>query len=142
MSSQCYVSRLKENGNPLEASDWEEPIRVQKADGSPLLNEADGITLDMTWFEVDGVPYVCWSQRLFANGENPGLVIAKADPDEPWKLAGQPVRIAENRFSWERDGCNAGPYVIVNEDTVYMVFSANGVVTAVCNGDYDSSGWP
>ena len=102
-------------------------MRVQLADGSPLLNEADGITLDMTWFEVDGVPYVCWSQRLFANGENPGLVIAKADPDEPWKLAGEPVRIAENRFSWERDGCNEGPYVIVNEDTVYMVFSANGV---------------
>lgn len=124
---QSYVAKLKEDGDPLKAQDWEEPVRVQKKDGSPLIHENDGISLDMTYFEVDGVSYACWSQRLFANGEHPGLMVAKIDKNEPWKLLNEPRRLSQDTFSWERDGCNEGAYVTVNNGTVYMVFSANGV---------------
>ena len=124
---QCYIARLKEEGDPLVASDWEEPVRVMAPDGEPLLEQTEGISLDMTYFEVDGTSYVCWSQRLFANGENPGLLIAETDPFEPWQLLSEPVRIASNDYGWEREGCNEGPYVIQNNGIVYMVFSANGV---------------
>lgn len=44
---------LKKNGNPMKAGDWEMPLRVVKKDGSYLYGE-EGITLDMTEFEVAG----------------------------------------------------------------------------------------
>lgn len=124
---QCYIARLEEGGDPLEINDWEEPVRVMDPDGNPLLEQSEGISLDMTYFEADGISYVCWSQRLFANGEAPGLLIAETDPYEPWQLLSEPVRIADNTYSWERDGCNEGPYVLKKDDLIYMVFSANGV---------------
>ena len=58
---QCHMMKLKKGGNILNPEDWEDPVRVKKMDGSYLTEE--GITLDMTHFEVNGISYLVWSYR-------------------------------------------------------------------------------
>lgn len=58
---QAHVMQLKKGGNILNIHDWEDPIRVRRQEGTYL---ADGsITLDMTYFMVEKVAFVAWSER-------------------------------------------------------------------------------
>ena len=62
-SPQCHMMRLREGGSILCPEDWEEPVRVCRADGRPLAGENNDITLDMTHFTAGGRDYLAWSYR-------------------------------------------------------------------------------
>lgn len=128
-NEQCHVMMLRENGNPMKASDWEEPKRVQRKDGNWLFGKA-GITLDMTYFEAGGVHYVCWSQRRFQPVDQGAfLYIAAIDPKEPWRLTTAPALLTVPEYGWENNHTFVveGPFALKREGKVYLTYSAAAV---------------
>lgn len=126
---QCHVMALKENGNPMKASDWEMPVRVVKKDGSPLYG-GQGITLDMTEFEVDGRCYAVWSQRQFVPvDQGAWLYLAELDPQEPWKLISDPLVLSMPEYGWANNHTfvEEGPYALIEEDKIFLTFSGAAV---------------
>lgn len=144
MKEQCHVMALKENGNPMIASDWEMPVRVVKKDGSMLYGE-EGITLDMTTFSVKGKQYVCWSQRQFQPvDQGAWLYIAQVDPAEPWKLVTDPVLLSMPEYGWANNHTfvDEGPFALMTDDKVYLSFSSAAVdstyVVGLMSADLDA----
>jgi len=122
---QAYVMKLKKGGSIIDPHSWEEPIRVIRANGEPLVSQ--GITLDMTYFEANDTSYVMWSYRIW-NPEDSGsmLMIATVDRSKPWQLTSEPVLISRPLFGWENmEGTinNEGPYAIVRDQQVYIAYS-------------------
>lgn len=142
---QAYMMQLKDDGDPMNPNHWSAPIRVVKPDGLPIYDdEADGLSLDMTYFEDGGKSYVCWSDRkkFYVGSQEvdagPVLCIATVNPDEPWKLTCQPVVLTKESYSWSF--CSRllqlaeGPFVLQSEDDkIYMVYSGGGVT----GGNYE-----
>ena len=129
LEEQSHVMALKEGGNPMKASDWEMPVKVVKKDGSPLYG-GEGITLDMTEFEVGGKHYVCWSQRQFQPvDQGAWLYIACIDPKEPWKLITDPVLLSMPEYGWANNHTfvDEGPFALITKDKVYLTFSSAAV---------------
>lgn len=131
---QCHIMKLKTGGNPMKESDWEEPVRVVKKDGSPLFTS--GITLDMTEFERDTEAdcekeyYVCWSQRQFEPvDQGAWLYIAKLNPEKPWQLLSDPVLLSMPEYSWANNHTfvDEGPFVLKRNGRIYMTFSSAAV---------------
>lgn len=144
VKEQCHVMALKENGNPMKASDWEMPVRVVKKDGSPLYGE-EGITLDMTEFEVGGKYYVCWSQRqFFPVDQGAWLYIALIDPDEPWRLTSDPVLLSMPEYSWANNHTfvDEGPFALIRDNRILLTFSSAAVdstyVVGLLSADADA----
>lgn len=132
MGPAAYVMELKDGGDPLVAADWTEH-RVVKSDGSHLSDK--GLTIDMTYFEVNGQSYVAWSQGdEDLKGALANVSIAKVDKSKPWVATSTPKRIAKCDYGWELGGVNEGPNVLVNDGKVYMVFSAQYVGTQYATG--------
>lgn len=134
---QSSIMELKEGGNPINKNDWKEAVRVRKQDGSYLYE--DGITLDMTYFEVNGVSYVCWAQREMTNDRGFGtsdLYIATIDKQNPYQLTSDPTCILRPQYGWDRFDATVdeGPYVIQRDGTVYMTFSGSSVSNTYCVG--------
>lgn len=126
---QCHVMALKEGGDPMKASDWEMPVRVVRKDGSPLYGD-EGITLDMTEFEAGGQYYVCWSQRQFYPvDQGAWLYIARLNPDEPWKLASDPVLLSMPEYGWANNHTfvDEGPFALIREGRLFLTFSSAAV---------------
>lgn len=120
---------LKENGNPMKASDWEMPVRVVKKDGSFLYSE-QGITLDMTEFEAGGRYYVVWSQRqFFPVDQGAWLYMAEIDPDQPWKLITDPVLLSMPEYGWANNHTfvDEGPFALFHGDRIFLTFSSAAV---------------
>lgn len=124
---QCHMMKLKKGGNILEPSDWMEPIRVRKMDGRYLAE--DGITLDMTYFEVDGTSCLLWSYRKgIGTPLDTGsmIYIATVDDREPTVLTSEPVLLSRPLYGWENiQGTinNEGPYPLITDDTIYITYS-------------------
>lgn len=124
---QCHMMKLKKGGNILEPSDWTEPIRVKKTDGTYLAE--DGITLDMTYFNADGVSCVIWSYRKgIGTPLDTGsmLYIATIDEQEPTTLTSEPVLLSRPLYGWENiQGTinNEGAYPLITDDRVYITYS-------------------
>ena len=124
---QCHMMKLKRNGDLLNPEDWDEPIRVQKKDGTPLTT--DGITLDMTYFKAGGKHYVAWSYRYgIGTPMDTGsmIYIATTDEKRPWLLTSEPVLLSRPLYGWEHtDGTinNEGPYPLVTDTNIYLAFS-------------------
>lgn len=126
---QCHVMALKKNGNPMKASDWEMPVRVVKKDGSYLYGE-QGITLDMTEFEVSGRVYAAWSQRQFHPvDQGAWLYIAELDPEEPWKLISDPVLLSMPEYGWANNHTfvDEGPFALITDKKIFLTFSSAAV---------------
>lgn len=152
---QCHMMRLKKGGQPMRASDWEEPVRVRRADGSPLAQ--DGITLDMTYFRAGDRSYVCWSFRHgIGTPKDSGsmLYLATVEEDCPWVLTSEPVLISRPLYGWENNSGtinNEGPYALILEDRIYLAYSggdacgyyyAVGYLTASVGDDLlDAGNW-
>ncbi len=152
---QCHMMRLKKGACLTAPGSWETPLRVCRADGSPLAQ--DGITLDMTCIKAGGNTYFAWSyRRHIGTPKDTGsmLFIAKADAASPWRLAGEPTLLSRPLFGWEN--CehtinNEGPYGFLRDGTVYLCYSggaansysyAIGVLTADARDDLaDASVW-
>lgn len=127
---ESYVMELRENGNPLNASDWSKPKRVVKADGSNICEEGKEITLDMTTFQWDGSLYAVWSQRQFLPKDlGAWLYIARLNPEEPWKLLSEPVVLSKPEYGWANNHTfvDEGPYALIRTDTLYLTFSSAAV---------------
>jgi GH43 family beta-xylosidase len=146
---QCHMMKLKKGGDILRASDWEEPVRVKRADGTYLTE--DGITLDMTYFKAGGTSCIVWSYRFgIGTPLDTGsmLYIATIDERNPTVLTSEPVLLSRPLYGWENiQGTinNEGPYPIVTEDTVYITYSggaacgytyALGLLSIPIGGDY------
>lgn len=133
---QCHMMRLKKGGNILDPSDWEEPVRVKKSDGTYLTE--DGITLDMTYFKADGKSCMVWSYRKgigtpYDTGSM--LYIATVDERNPAILTSEPVLLSRPLYGWENiQGTinNEGPYPLITEDMVYLTYSGG----AACGYTY------
>lgn len=121
---QSMVMALKPDGNPMIIDDWMEPHRVVRQDGRPLFEQ--GLTLDMTEFQLDGHVYVVWSQRQMVPKDlGAWLYIAEVDASEPWRLISEPTVIAKPIYSWEnnRAPVNEGPFVIQRNGQIYLTYS-------------------
>lgn len=141
---QSHVMKLKEGGNPLSPSDWESPIKVRNKAGEDLYTQ--GITLDMTYFGHKEEHYLVWAQREITSPVNGSsdLYIAKINPEEPWKLTTDPVRIARPDYGWDRrtTPVDEGPFALKHGDKVFLTFSGSGVdqtyVIGLLTADEDS----
>jgi len=133
---QAHVALLK-GDDPMNPQHWETPRRVLDRHGKVLADLAireRSISLDMTYFEHNGKSYVCWSQpRWFGEEqERAALYIATVNPEQPWRLTSDPVRICRNEYGWDRgggvaSGVSEGPYVLKRGDRIYMVHSGSNV---------------
>lgn len=130
---QCHVMRLKEGGEITDPDSWDDPIRVVKKDGTYLTET--GITLDMTYLDVEGTSYVIWSERYrIGQPDDSGsmLYIATVDPEKPWQLTSDPVLLSRPLYGWEnneRTINNEGPHPLITDSHVYITYSggaANG----------------
>lgn len=133
---QCHMMKLKKGGNILKAADWETPIRVKRTNGAFLAEE--GITLDMTYFKVDGSSYVVWSYREHIGtplDSGSMIYIATVDEQNPTVLTSEPVLLTRPLYGWEniqRTINNEGPYPLITDDTVYITYSGG----AACGYTY------
>lgn len=127
---EAHVMKLKQGGDPANKMDWERPRRVVRKDGSDLCKAGEVITLDMTYFEWDGIAYVVWSQRQFLPvDQGAWLYIAKLNKDEPWKLSSDPVVLAKPEYGWENNHSfvSEGPYAIIRDKKLFLTYSASAV---------------
>ncbi len=157
---QSHVMVLKDGGDILNPSDWSEPHRCIMPDGrylsiNPLGDGKNGITLDMTYFEVANRGYVVWSFRTWAGTDSGSmLMLAETDPERPWELKTFPKLLCRPELGWENiDGTdnNEGPHPIVTKDKVYMAYSGGnaagdtyvvGMLTAdTCSDLDDPASW-
>lgn len=157
---QSHVMVLRDGGDILNPSDWSEPHRCVMPDGrflslNPLGDGKNGITLDMTYFEVANRGYVVWSFRTWAGTDSGSmLMLAETNPERPWELKTFPKLLCRPELGWENiDGTdnNEGPHPIVTEDKVYMAYSGGnaagdtyvvGMLTAdTCSDLDDPASW-
>jgi GH43 family beta-xylosidase len=126
---QCHVMRLREDGDPVVAGDWEPPRPVLRADGSALRLDArhPGLSLDMTYVSDAGRSYVVWSQRYITDRiGDAGLWIATIDPADPWRLTSDPVRLAAPGYGWDDDVAE-GPFLVRHGDRLVLTYSGSAV---------------
>ena len=130
---QCHLMKFKKGGHITDPASWEDPVRVVRADGTPLAS--NGITLDMTYIKATSGSYVIWSYRehiMDPLDTGSMLFIASVDESEPWKLTSEPVLLTRPLLGWENvSGTinNEGPYGFVKDGIVYVTYSggaANG----------------
>ena len=105
----CYVRSciLRCNGDPAVPENWEQPRLCLKPNGA-ILTEG-GISLDMTYFCVNGVHYIMWSDRKvpndrldFTQAAPADIYIATVDPDAPWQLTTEPQCVLRPIYGWDR----------------------------------------
>lgn len=129
-SEESYVMELREGGNPACKADWKRPKRVVRADGSNICEAGKEITLDMTCFAWEDNYYAVWSQRQFLPKDlGAWLYIARLNPDEPWKLASDPVVLSKPDYGWANNHTfvEEGPFALPREEKLYLTFSGAAV---------------
>ena len=133
---QCRLMKLKTpDADPTNADNWEAPVRVVRKDGSALYSE--GITLDMTYIEENGVSYVVWAERRINPTWSSNIMIATIDPEKPYQLTSDPVRLCAPDYGWDRNTTpvDEGPFAIRNKDgQLFITFSGAGVNPSYCVG--------
>lgn len=134
---ESHIMCLREGGNPTCREDWSAPKRICKADGSELCKAGNEITLDMTCFLWEGEYYVIWSQRQFLPKDlGAWLYIAKLNPNEPWKLATEPVVLSKPDYGWANNHTfvDEGPFALIRGDKLFITFSSAAVDTSYVVG--------
>ncbi|MGM9936212.1 MAG: family 43 glycosylhydrolase [Candidatus Ornithomonoglobus sp.] len=130
---QSHVMMLKDNGNPLKASDWSEPVRIKKKDGTNYLID-NGITLDMTCFNYNDKWYYSWSHRVVSDiMGSADIYIAEFDPSDFTKVTSDIQSVSKPVYGWERTPTEVdeGPFAIKHNGRLYMTVATNG-----CNPTY------
>lgn len=135
---QSHVMQLKEGGDPMVTADWETPIRVQDMDGDNLYDAASqGITLDMTYFQVGEQGYVAWAQRqLHPVDTGSWLYIATVDKEKPWQLTSDRTAFCKPDYGWDNNNTFVveAPYVIQKDGKIYLTFSGGATDHTYCIG--------
>lgn len=130
---ESHIMCLRKGGSPTCKEDWSRPRRITKMDGSDLCEAGKEITLDMTVWQWDNQWYACWSQRQFLPKDlGAWLYIAKINPDEPWRLAGEPVVLSKPDYGWGNNHTfvEEGPFALPVDNRLYLTFSAAAVDTS------------
>lgn len=132
-SPQSHIMKLKEDGDITNPTCWDEPIRIKKNDGTNLSKlYIDGITLDMTYFKVNGISYYMWSWRSFLPADTGSMLyIATIDPYKPWQLTSEPVLIARPIYGWENNTFtinNEGPFAFITDEYICVTYSGGGAM--------------
>lgn len=84
----------------------------------------------MTTFEWENEIYAVWSQRQFLPKDlGAWLYIAKLNPNEPWKLASEPVVLSKPEFGWANNHTfvDEGPFALIRGNKLYLTFSSAAV---------------
>ncbi len=134
---------LRCNGNPENPLDWEEPRLVLRPDGTEL--QPEGISLDMTYFCINEIHYVMWSDRKFKErsekyvvADTADIYIATIDPDRPWQLTSKPVCILRPMYGWDRYETlvDEGPYLLKHGTDLFVTISGSstGLADLYCLG--------
>ncbi len=135
---QSHVMQLKEGGDPMKAADWETPIRVQDMEGNNLYDaKSQGITLDMTYFQVGEQGYVAWAQRqLHPVDTGSWLYIATVDKERPWQLTSERTAICKPDYGWDNNSTFVveAPFTIQRDGKVYLTFSGGATNHTYCIG--------
>ncbi len=130
-------------GDPADPAAWEAPRLVMRPNGEEL--QPRGISLDMTYFCVNGVHYVMWSDRIIEKRPDGGLDIETADikiavidPDAPWQLVTEPVTVLRPIYGWDRyeTEVDEGPYLLRRGDDLFVTISGSstGLADLYCLG--------
>ncbi len=138
---ESHVRKLRRGGNPMCKEDWSAPMRVVRADGSELCEAGKTITLDMTCFEYNGDYYAVWSQRQFLPvDQGAWLYMAKLDPEEPWKLATEPVVLSKPEYGWANNHTfvDEGPFALIRENKIFLTFSSAAVDSTYVVGLFEA----
>lgn len=157
---QSHVMVLRDGGDIMNPADWSEPYRCLMPDGrflgvNPLGDGKNGITLDMTYFEIGTRGYAAWSFRTWAGTDSGSMIMfAEVDPEKPWQLLTYPTVMTRPELGWENiDGTdnNEGPHPIVTEEKIYLAYSGGnaagdtyviGMMTADTSADLtDMASW-
>lgn len=128
-SVQAHV--LVCHGDPTDPTAWEAPRLCVKPNGKPLTE--GGISLDMTYFCVNGVHYVMWSDRKWPiiDGkdapEPADIYIASIDPKAPWQATSEPQCVVRPMYGWDRyeTEVDEGPYLLRRGDDLYISVSGS-----------------
>lgn len=121
-------------GDVLNAEDWEGPYLVVKPDKTPL--RPDGVSLDMTYFQVGETHYVMWSDRQWADPDKQlepeiqdcaNTMIAAVDPRRPWELISMPVCIRRPVYGWERyeTKVEEGPFLLQRGKDLFVTIACS-----------------
>ncbi len=124
----CFVRSciLRCNGDPAVPENWEQPRLCLKPNGA-ILTEG-GISLDMTYFCVNGVHYIMWSDRKvpndrldFTQAAPADIYIATVDPDAPWQLTTEPQCVLRPIYGWDRyeTEVDEGPFLLRRGDDLF-----------------------
>lgn len=109
--------------DPTQASSWDAPRAITRANGDPLALDANhnvGMSLDMTYFkDGDGQSYYAW-QQLGAT------YIAKMNPTDPAHVTTDPVRIVAPEYAWNVTIAE-GPNVTMRNGKLYLMYSGSSV---------------
>ncbi len=106
-----------ESENPLEGT-WT---------CEPLLGMDDKFAIDGTIMELNGIRYFLWSG--WEGYENVRQDIYLAEMISPTEVKEEKILLSVPELSWELHGnplINEGPEVVVEKDTVNLVYSASG----------------
>ena len=126
---QSHVLRC--NGDPAVPENWEAPRLCLKPNGRVLTE--GGISLDMTYFCVEGVHYVMWSDRKIDTTVEPEIpepadvYIATIDPDAPWQLISEPQCVLRPIYGWDRyeTEVDEGPFLLRRGEDLFITISGS-----------------
>lgn len=100
-----------------------------------ITTASDTFSLDATVFEHGGTHYLLWAQEdPSVEGDSSSLFIAAMS--NPWTITGQPVRITQPEYAWEKMGhfVNEGPAVLVHSGRIFVSYSASATDDRYCLG--------
>jgi GH43 family beta-xylosidase len=106
-------------------SDTEDPFGPYH-DLGKITDPSDQWAIDMTVLEYQGRLYAIWSGWENSNDVFPqNLYIAPMK--NPWTISGKRICISRPEFDWEKSvaAINEGPQVLINDDRLFIVYSAN-----------------
>lgn len=121
-------------GDVMNEEDWEGPHLVVKPDKTLL--RPDGVSLDMTYFEVGDRHYVMWSDRQWADPDKQlepevqdcaNTMIATVNPEQPWELTSVPVCIRKPVYGWERyeTKVEEGPFLLQRGKDLFVTIACS-----------------
>ena len=137
---QCAYMMRNTTGDLGDPEAWEDAVLVKGKDGVSDLY-AKGLTIDMTYFEVNAKHYIVWAQRetLAKGGSGVGnsdLWIATIDPENPTVVTSEPMMLSQAEYGWEKRTTNVieGAFSIQKDGKIYITYSGSGVDATYCVG--------
>ena len=120
-----------ESDDPMVGK-WHEKGMVQRAENDPF--SFTEFSLDATTFELNGIRYLIWAQKVNGSGGISNIYIAKMK--NPWSLDSVQVMLTTPDYLWERKGfwVNEGPAVIRRNGKIFISFSASATHHNYCMG--------